>query len=71
MIFITKIVTTSAQNCNEAKAINKNVLLSEKTYREKLIESLIEFVNFMLFDNQFAIDIQSELIIRDENTMIH
>ena len=71
MILITKIIITFIQNRNEAKAINENVLLSKKTYREKSIESLIEFVNFIFSDDQLVIDIQSELIICNENTMIH
>ena len=49
----------------------ENILLLKQTYREKWIELLIEFVDFMLFDDQFAINIRNELIIHDENTMIH
>ena len=51
--------------------IIENILLLKQIYREKSIESLKEFVDFMFFNNQFVIDIRSELIIRDENTMIH
>ena len=71
MTFITRTVATPAQNRNEAKTINENALLSEKAYRENSTESLIEFINFIFSDDQFTIDIRSELIIRDENTMIH
>ena len=49
----------------------KNILLLKQTYHEKSIESLIEFIDFIFFDNQFVINIQSELITRDKNTIIH
>ena len=71
MTFIAETVAIFAQNRNEAKVINENALLSEKIYRKKLTELLIKFVDFMFSDNQFVIDIRSELIIRDENTIIH
>ena len=71
MTFIAEIVTTSVQNRNKTKTINENILLLKKTYREKSTESLIKFVDFMFFNDQFVINIQRELIIRDENTIIY
>ena len=53
-----------------AKAI-ESILLLKQTYCKESIKSLIEFIDFMLSDNQFAIDIRNELIICDENIMIH
>ena len=53
-----------------AKAI-KNILLLKQTYYEKSIKLLIELIDFMFFDDQFVIKTQSELIIRNENIMIH
>ena len=64
-------MTISAENRNEAKTIKKNALLSKKTYYEKLIESLIKFADFILSDDQFVIDIRNELIIHNENIIIH
>ena len=54
-----------------AAKVIKSALLLKQAYREKSVESLIELVDFIFSDDQFAIDIQSKLIIRDENTMIH
>ena len=70
LIIITENVIIHVLKRAAAKTIEK-ILLLKQIYREKSIESLIKFVDFMLSDDQFAIDIQSELIIRDKNTMIH
>ena len=70
LIMIIKNVIIYVLKRVAAKAI-KNVLLLKQIYREKSVESLIEFVDFMLSDDQFAINIRNELIIRDENTIIY
>ena len=67
---ITKNVIIYASKRVATKTI-KNVLLLKQAYREKSIESLIELVDFMFSDDQFIIDIQNELIIRDKNTITH
>ena len=70
LIIITKNIIIYALKRVAAKAI-ENVLLLKQIYREKSIESLIELADLMLSDDQFIIDIQNELIIRDENTMTY
>ena len=70
LIMIVENVIIYALKRAAAKTI-ENILLLKQIYCKKLIESLIEFVNFMFFDDQFIINIRSELIIRDKNIMIH
>ena len=70
LIIIIKNVIIYVSKRVAVKAI-ENVLLLKQIYYEKSIKLLIEFVDFMFSNDQFIIDIRSELIICDENTMIH
>ena len=70
LIMITENMIIHALKRAAAKTI-ENVLLLKQTYYEESTESLIELVDFIFSDDQFVINIRSELIIRDENTMIH
>ena len=57
LIFCTNI----AANLDLQYALNrvKKILQSKKIYHAKPIESLIDFANFILVDNQFIVDIRN------------